>query len=120
VVDGDDRDRIDAARQDGVAILQIAGKMVVAACRRERARNGEQHHLPARKDVGGADLLRAVGGHRLEGCFWQLVANRNGHGFLARKKCVPVRYRIGPRPAMAAAYGKGSSPSTAPVWPVSV
>ncbi len=47
VVDRHHGDRVDAAREDGVVVLEIAGQMVVAAGRREGARHREQHDLAA-------------------------------------------------------------------------
>ncbi len=79
VVDGNDRDVIDALGEDGVAVFEKARQVIERAGGRKRAGHGEQYDALAGKQLFGADLDRAVGGLFLEGGGRQRVADGDSH-----------------------------------------
>ena len=79
VVDGNHGDRVDALGKDGVVVLEIAGQMVVAAGRRERAGHAEQHDALARENLACRHVLGAIRRHCLERGVRQFVSDCYGH-----------------------------------------
>src|SRR6266404_3089691 len=66
VVDGGDRDGVDALGLDRGGVLHEAGQMVLVAGRREGAGDGEQHDLLALEDLVGGLPARTLGRHHSE------------------------------------------------------
>ena len=82
IIDRDDDDFVDALGLERVKMVQIAGKVVVLAGWGKRAWHRKQNNFAAFENLIRRTGAWAVCGWGLEGEFWQLLANGDGH-------CIP-------------------------------
>src|SRR5690606_42073171 len=66
IIDGHDRDAVDAACLEGIEVLDKARQVTVGAGGRECARYAEQHNLATCKEVSRADVLGGIPGNHLD------------------------------------------------------